>query len=311
MPSLASSGVLARWLPIDSSLLSCTLTVCRGITRRSVSVSALRHEALFYGLQPLVHKLDVCSGRDGCGGLLFSTRLAPPANDGPVVAVAGLNSLIAVAHQHSVTCYQFREASGWEVVAQSPRLRPGGMIEHLALNVKVGARGENVVALSTGCVVHLWAFGAGDTGAEPAAAAGEDAGDHASLAAERATVRYDLGVAVDDLLFIGNHVVASSQCGKVGVRNAMTLNWQVQDVDPICSLGHAGNMLLLGCANGAIYHVDLEKFRGFQPPCQSAHSVCAGSRHSPSLVAAAANLYSTPDEGQRPPRDENVPGQAA
>lgn len=81
-----------------------------------VSMASLRHEAQFYGLDVLKRQLDVCGAggvdNHACGGILFSARLtAPPSDDGeggPVVAVTGLNSVIAVAQAHIVTCWQVR-----------------------------------------------------------------------------------------------------------------------------------------------------------------------------------------------------------
>jgi hypothetical protein len=67
-------------------------------------------------------------------------------------------------------------------------------------------------------------------------------------------------VAVDDLFFIGNQLLATSRTGKIGVRNAVTQAWQLQDMKAILSHDRAGSMLLLGCGDGCIYYIDLEKF---------------------------------------------------
>ncbi|KAF4532204.1 hypothetical protein B566_EDAN002267 [Ephemera danica] len=48
--------------------------------------------------------------------------------------------------------------------------------------------------------------------------------------------------------------------GKIGVWHAMTQHWQIQDVVPITSFDTAGSFLLLGCDNGAIYYIDMQKF---------------------------------------------------
>ncbi|KAK7913341.1 hypothetical protein WMY93_013552 [Mugilogobius chulae] len=55
-------------------------------------------------------------------------------------------------------------------------------------------------------------------------------------------------------------LVATSHTGKVGVWNAVTQHWQVQDVVPITSCDTAGSFLLLGCNNGSIYYIDMQKF---------------------------------------------------
>ncbi|NXD18532.1 SHKB1 protein, partial [Nothocercus nigrocapillus] len=64
-----------------------------------------------------------------------------------------------------------------------------------------------------------------------------------------------LGVPVEALFFVGNQLIATSHTGKIGVWNAVTKHWQVQDVVPINSYDAAGTFLLLGCNNGSIYYV--------------------------------------------------------
>jgi len=65
---------------------------------------------------------------------------------------------------------------------------------------------------------------------------------------------------VDALFFIGSQLVATSHTGKIGVWNSMTQHWQIQDVMPISSYDTAGSFLLLGCTNGSIYYIDMQKF---------------------------------------------------
>lgn len=65
---------------------------------------------------------------------------------------------------------------------------------------------------------------------------------------------------IDDLIFIGSHLSVISRTGKVGVRNARTQVWQKQALHPISSHDRAGTLLLLGCQDGTINYVDLEKF---------------------------------------------------
>lgn len=54
--------------------------------------------------------------------------------------------------------------------------------------------------------------------------------------------------------------MATSHTGKIGVWNSMTQHWQIQDVMPISSYDTAGSFLLLGCTNGSIYYIDMQKF---------------------------------------------------
>ena len=66
---------------------------------------------------------------------------------------------------------------------------------------------------------------------------------------------FDTKMPVDSLFFIGNQLVVLSNVGRVAVWQSMTRHWQVQEVVPICSFDRAGSFLLLGCANGSIYHI--------------------------------------------------------
>ncbi|ETN70753.1 hypothetical protein NECAME_14555 [Necator americanus] len=71
---------------------------------------------------------------------------------------------------------------------------------------------------------------------------------------------FSLSVAVDKLFFIGSQMVALSRTGKVGIWHSMTHNWQVQDVVAISCYDTAGSSLLLGCTNGSMYYIDMQKF---------------------------------------------------
>ncbi|KAK0181906.1 hypothetical protein PV327_000090 [Microctonus hyperodae] len=55
-------------------------------------------------------------------------------------------------------------------------------------------------------------------------------------------------------------LVALSPTGKIGVWHAMSQHWQIQDVVSISSFDTAGSFLLLGCNNGSIYYIDMQKF---------------------------------------------------
>ncbi|CAJ1048930.1 BTB/POZ domain-containing protein KCTD3 isoform X1 [Xyrichtys novacula] len=265
---------------------------------RGVNISVLRHEAEFYGITPLVRRLLLCEelDRSSCGSVLFHGYLPPPAiparksspasaasgsssderpgpsgaegftrvgpplhpslspgtDDnhklGPVVdprkvlIVAGHHNWIVAAYAHFVICYRIKESSGWQQVFSSPYL--DWTIERIALNAKVvgGPHGDKdkMVAAASGSSIILWSIQDGGSGNEIGV--------------------FSLGVPVDDLFFIGNQLVATSHTGKVGVWNAVTQHWQVQDVVPITSCDTAGSFLLLGCNNGSIYYIDMQKF---------------------------------------------------
>ncbi|XP_026148860.1 BTB/POZ domain-containing protein KCTD3 isoform X2 [Mastacembelus armatus] len=267
---------------------------------RGVNISILRHEAEFYGITPLVRRLLLCEelDRSSCGSVLFHGYLPPPAipahkpspastapgsstderpgpsgaegfthvvpplrssfpgspgtDDnhklGPVVdprkvlIIAGHHNWIVAAYAHFVICYRIKESSGWQQVFSSPYL--DWTIERIALNAKVvgGLHGDKdkMVAAASESSIILWSIQDGGSGSEIGV--------------------FNLGVPVDDLFFIGNQLVATSHTGKVGVWNAVTQHWQVQDVVPITSCDTAGSFLLLGCNNGSIYYIDMQKF---------------------------------------------------
>ncbi|NWX99318.1 KCTD3 protein, partial [Nothoprocta ornata] len=261
---------------------------------RGVSINVLRHEAEFYGITPLVRRLLLCEEleRSSCGSVLFHGYLPPPGipnrkinntagqpadvrtgqncseneirgggvqptltgpGEGPVrlgfpvdprkvLIVAGHHNWIVAAYAHFAVCYRIKESSGWQQVFTSPYL--DWTIERVALNAKVvgGPHGDKdkMVAVASESSIILWSIQDGGSGSEIGV--------------------FSLGVPVDALFFIGNQLVATSHTGKVGVWNAVTQHWQVQDVVPITSYDTAGSFLLLGCNNGSIYYIDMQKF---------------------------------------------------
>ena len=69
----------------------------------SVDVSALRHEAEFYGIASLVKRLILCEDLDhsGCGDVLFHGCIHPPSGlfDDDVGATSGAAGLLGVGSQ--------------------------------------------------------------------------------------------------------------------------------------------------------------------------------------------------------------------
>ncbi|XP_064293476.1 SH3KBP1-binding protein 1 [Phalacrocorax carbo] len=270
---------------------------------RGVSISLLLHEAQFYGITPLVRRLQLREelDRSSCGSVLFNGYLPPPVlpakrrnrhsvagpqiaarlpappdrapvrrsntmppnlgnagllgrllddrtpptpatEPGAVRIVCGHHNWIAVAYAQFLVCYRMKETSGWQQVFSSPRL--DWVIERVALNAKVlgGALGDHdkMVAVASSSEIILWALQADGNGSEIGV--------------------FHLGVPVEALFFVGNQLIATSHTGKIGVWNAVTKHWQIQDVVPINSYDAAGTFLLLGCNNGSIYYVDVQKF---------------------------------------------------
>ncbi|XP_067012116.2 BTB/POZ domain-containing protein KCTD3 [Anabrus simplex] len=150
---------------------------------------------------------------------------------------------IAVAYAHFVSCYRLKDSSGWQHAFTSPHIE--SCIERIAINAKIGQGGgsetsSKMVAISYGSQVRLWGVS-------------ED-GSRTNIGI------FNLHVRVEYLFFIGSQLVALSPTGKIGVWHAMTQHWQIQDVVPIASFDTAGSFLLLGCNNGSIYYIDMQKF---------------------------------------------------
>ncbi|XP_050088120.1 SH3KBP1-binding protein 1 isoform X2 [Anopheles aquasalis] len=152
---------------------------------------------------------------------------------------------ISVAYAHFVTCYRLKDYSGWQQIFVSPYIE--STIERIAINAKMNlatSAGEQshskMVAISYGSQIRLW--GISDDGSKM----------------EVGT--FNLHVRVEYLFFIGSQLVALSSSGKIGVWHAMTQHWQIQDLVPILSFDTAGSFLLLGCNNGSIYYIDMQKF---------------------------------------------------
>uniref|UniRef100_A0A0A9Y2Y0 BTB/POZ domain-containing protein KCTD3 n=2 Tax=Lygus hesperus TaxID=30085 RepID=A0A0A9Y2Y0_LYGHE len=149
---------------------------------------------------------------------------------------------IVVAYAHFIVCFSLKDSTGWQHVFTSPHIE--SCIERVAVNAKMvqGGSGESskMVAISYGSQVRLWSI--------------KDHGNRTNIGT------FNLGVRVEYLFFIGSQLVALSPTGKIGVWHSMTQHWQIQDVIPISSFDTAGSFLLLGCNNGSIYYIDMQKF---------------------------------------------------
>ncbi|XP_054649425.1 SH3KBP1-binding protein 1 isoform X2 [Dunckerocampus dactyliophorus] len=294
----------AIFIDRDPSLFAPILNFLRTkeLHPRSISVHMLMHEAEFYGITPLVRKLQLCDelDRSSCGNVLFNGYLPPPvypakrrnrhsvagsqfmagrvmpgerapvrrsntmppnlgnsgmlargedrmpgglsSDPGLVRIICGHHNWIAVAYSQFVVCYRVKESTGWQQVFTSPRL--DWVIDRVALNAKVmgGSLGDNdkMVAVASGTEIILWSICSDGNGNEIGV--------------------FSLNVPVEALFFVGNQLIATSHTGKVGVWNAVTKHWQNQDVVPISSYDTAGSFLILGCNNGSIYYIDVQKF---------------------------------------------------
>lgn len=159
-----------------------------------------------------------------------------------VTLLKGHFNWIAAAYPHFVCLYRLKDAQIWSLTWTSPYMEHE--VERIALNAKVANPSQEhcnrMLAAAEYTYVHLWSIG--------------DDGN------TREVGQFNFTVHPEHLFFIGSQLVALSSVGKVGVWNAMTQNWQIQDVVAICSYDTAGSFLLLGCENGSIYYIDMQKF---------------------------------------------------
>ncbi|XP_014247230.1 BTB/POZ domain-containing protein KCTD3 isoform X2 [Cimex lectularius] len=151
---------------------------------------------------------------------------------------------IVVAYAHFIVCFSLRDSTGWQHMFTSPHIE--SCIERVAVNSKwLLIRGgifspSKMVAISYAGTVRLWSI--------------KEQGSLINVGT------FNLGVRVEYLFFTESQLVALSSTGKIGIWHSMTQHWQIQDVMPISSFDTAGSFLLLGCNNGSIYYIDMQKF---------------------------------------------------
>ncbi|KAL5008364.1 hypothetical protein ScPMuIL_013945 [Solemya velum] len=172
------------------------------------------------------------------GGVVYEGYIDPLR----VTMLKGHLNWICVSYPHFVSCFKMKDSTGWHLIWTSPYME--NLVDRIAINAKVlnptQDNTNKMVAISSFSMVRLWSV--------------SDEGDSREIGV------FNLNVPGDSLFFIGSQLVALSQIGKVGVWHAMTQHWQIQDVNPITSYDTAGSVLLLGCENGSIYYIDMQKF---------------------------------------------------
>ncbi|NXC78637.1 SHKB1 protein, partial [Anhinga anhinga] len=246
-PNLGNAGLLGRLLD------DRTPTLGKNRHNRQITASTGR---LWFGF--FTHS----------GGGLFYFLTSPANEPGAVRIVCGHHNWIAVAYAQFLVCYRCaRGGLGWGLgKGSSPE--GGGALERAPQGGRHGTQpGDAQEALGQGPRSHGVNLGC--------AVRGQELGSMVRV--------FHLGVPVEALFFVGNQLIATSHTGKIGVWNAVTKHWQVsaaaaagfspnspqnshfslpqiQDVVPINSYDAAGTFLLLGCNNGSIYYVDVQKF---------------------------------------------------
>ncbi|XP_058976478.1 BTB/POZ domain-containing protein KCTD3-like [Musca domestica] len=216
----------------------CWPSTTRGEHSRNPSLDFMRHSRNSSADLNKLIRNDV--------GLVFSPTLTSNWVDPlRVQIIKAHQNWFAVAYAHFVACYRVKDSNGWQLVFTSPYI--DSTIERIAINSKVNmSTGEAIpskmVAISYGSQIRLWSI--------------QEGGDKTDIGT------FNLNVRVEHLFFIGSQLVAlsSSSSGKIGVWHAMTQHWQIQDLVPVLSFDSAGSFLLLGCNNGSIYYIDMQKF---------------------------------------------------
>lgn len=171
-------------------------------------------------------------------GLVFGVNGSTWADPLRVQIIKAHQNWIVVAYAHFVVCYRLKDSSGWQLIFRSPLIET--CIERIAVNAKMGGDPTKLVAISYGSQVSLWGI--------------TETGNKTNIGT------FNLQVRVEYLFFIGSQLVTLASSGKLGVWHAMTQHWQTQDVVPISSFDTAGSFLLLGCNNGCISYIDMQKF---------------------------------------------------
>ena len=207
-------------------------------------LSALIHEAKFYGISPLVKQLSLCQNVDksSCGNILFCGKLDPPiAQAKPVKLIKAHYSTIVVAYDTYFACYQHKGVTGYQHVFTSSELGADDVIEDIAINVKMGLSVEGqavqkIVAVAHGSKVTIIGY---------------------SMGKEVPCGTFSLPTNVTHVFFVGYDLIALS-LNYVGVWRAQ--QWQSQRVSTITSYDVIGSFLFIGAHNGSIYYIDMEKF---------------------------------------------------
>ncbi|KFD46464.1 hypothetical protein M514_12665 [Trichuris suis] len=170
---------------------------------------------------------------------LVKQRIDMCPNALQVRSIRGHQNWIAVAYSNYVVCYRLKGNIGWCLSFLSPRTE--STIRHVAINSKSVSQAEELVAVALdNNLIILWSI------------------DNEMKAVEIG--RFSVPAHVHGLFFISSQLVGLSKVGKIVIWHGMTRNWQVQDVSRICAYDTAGSFLLLGCTNGCIYYIDMQKF---------------------------------------------------
>ncbi|EAW56981.1 SH3KBP1 binding protein 1 [Homo sapiens] len=243
---------------------------------RGVHGSSLLHEAQFYGLTPLVRRLQLREelDRSSCGNVLFNGYLPPPVfpvkrrNRHSLVGPQQLGGRPAPVRRSNTMPPNLGNAGllGRMLDEKTPPSPSGQPEEPGMVRLVCGHHNWIAVAYTQFLVCYRLKEASGwqlvfssprldwpiERLALTARVHGGALGEHDKMVAA--------ATGSEILLWALQAEGGGSEIGRIGVWNAVTKHWQVQEVQPITSYDAAGSFLLLGCNNGSIYYVDVQKF---------------------------------------------------
>lgn len=290
IPSMKDDSA-AVFIDRDPSLFKIILNYLRTKQLPAIENSqldSLKHEAEFYGITPLVRRLEICLdllSPNTCGDVIFQAHLKtiPPGKTSsparslqesksnepnPVTQIVAHHNAVAVAHPHYITCYRLKDSFGWQKIYDSDYI-PTKVISGIAFcyncGVGPGSGAKFMLALSfqKDQYIRLWSIAVNSS----------NQGSNEVEAVKTEVGKFQLNSSqVDTLFFIGSQLVALGyESGRVGVWHATSTHWLVQGLgqrqsrsttyQSITAYDKAGcNFLLLGSRNGSIYLIDMQKF---------------------------------------------------
>ncbi|MGH0152828.1 UNVERIFIED_CONTAM: hypothetical protein FKN15_059293 [Acipenser sinensis] len=248
---------------------------------RGVNINVLRHEAEFYGITPLVRRLQLCEevDRSSCGSVLFHGYLPPPAVPSRKVSAASAPAQMAASAAilppeeragqsmseggaQSGSCLQASLAGvGVGAGAAKGPTWLGSPVDPRKVLIVAGHHNWIVVTYAHFVVCYRikessgwqqvfsspyldWAIECVALNAKVVGGPHGDKDKMVAVASESTIILWSI-----------QDGGSGSEIGKSGYYCS-----RVQDVVPITSYDTAGSFLLLGCNNGSIYYIDMQKF---------------------------------------------------
>lgn len=255
------------------------------------SLESLRHEAEFYGISPLIRKLDAVHevlNKGACGDVMFQGLLRSDHSPDPlesskgdtVVQIVAHHNFIAVARPHYVTCYRLKDTLGWQKIFETDRLSRG--VTGIAFCYSCGSSPNAAAVVPGGAHNHQHHL---PSSPHLMLGIAQDRDPCIRLCSvklsgpgQRAEVVKDIGRfqlksdSIDALFFIGPRMVALGfNQSRVGVWHQGSPPWLEQSLsssngsqvitayDKVDCVKFC-NYLLLGSRIGALFLVDMHKF---------------------------------------------------